>query len=159
LSFFRRIRPEDLVPLHPDNVRKKDWIVLLEGSTIVGSPRDKLRVALTTLERKIVKKYRFSRKAQHFIVVEGYDPRIHVLYFCPQLYRYDDDKLVPLGGDDIGRLIARATEGGAQDRQPWYEPLDKLPAEPIISAGMQTEFDSVVVDIPRARTPSTAGSK
>jgi hypothetical protein len=34
-----------------------------------------------------------------------------------------------------------------------------LPAEPIISAGMQTEFDSVVVDIPRARTPSTAGSK
>ena len=32
-------------------------------------------------------------------VVNEYDPRIHAVYFCPQLYRYDSDKkLVPLPG-------------------------------------------------------------
>ena len=159
MTLFRRKRPEDLIPLHPDNVRKRDWIILLEASTIVGSPRDKLRVALTTLERKIVRKYSLWLKPQHFLVIEGYDPRIHVLYFCPQLYRYDDDKLVPLEGDEIGRLIAQSVMGGALDRQPWYEPLDKMPTEPIVSATAQHEFDSVVVDMPRNRTPSPAGSK
>lgn len=149
MSFFRRKRPEDLVPLHPDNVRKRDWIVLLESSTIVGTPRDKLRVASTTLERKIVRKYNWAMKTRHFLVIEGYDPRIHVIYFCPQLYRYDDDKLVPLEGDEIGRLIAQSVMVGALDRQPWYEPLDKMPTEPIISAAVQQEFDSVVVDMPR----------
>jgi hypothetical protein len=158
MSLFGR-RPEShLVPIHPDNARKKDWIILLEAGTIVGKPRDKLRVAQTTTERKVVKRYSLFQKTQHFLVVDGYDPRIHVLYFCPQLYKYEQDKLVPLQGEEVGRLIAQSLEAGVNERRPWYEPLDKTPDEPIISAPMQEEFDSVVVEMPAPRNSSASGS-
>ncbi len=142
------------VPVHSDNAHKKDWVVLLEASTIVGKPRDKLRVALTTQERKIVKRYRLFSKTQYFLIIEGYDPRIHALFFCPQLYRYDDDKLVPLGGDEIGRLMVQSLQGGATDRQPWYEPTEELPGEPVLKGTIETELDSVVVNLPTARSVS-----
>jgi hypothetical protein len=159
MMLFRRKPPAHFVLVHPENTRKNDWIILLEANTIVGTPRDKLRVAQTTLERKIVKRYSLFRKAKHFLVVDGYDPRIHALYFCPQLYKYDhDDKLVPLQGDEIGRLISQSLEGGVTERRPWYAPLDELPDQPIISTPMQTEFDSVVVEMPTARNSSTAAS-
>jgi hypothetical protein len=46
-------------------------------------------------------------RPQHYLVLNGYDPRIHTLYFCPQLYRFDDEnKLVGLEGGEIGRLVA-----------------------------------------------------
>ena len=158
MSLFGR-RPASLfVPIHPDNARKKDWIILLEAGTIVGKPRDNLRVARTTLERKIKRRYSLFLKAQHFLIVDGYDPRIHAVYFCPQLYKYDNDKLVPLQGEEIGRLIAQSLEGGVTERRPWYDPLDKLPDQPIITAPMQTEFDSVVVEMPSPRNSSTAAS-
>ena len=90
--------------------------------------------------------------------MEGYDPRIHAVYFCPQLYKYDSEKkLVPLQGDEIGRLVANALEGGIVDRRPWYQPADKLPDQPIISVPFQTDFDSLVVEMP-ARNSSTTGS-
>jgi hypothetical protein len=149
----------NLVPVDPENVRKKDWIVLLEASTIVGSPRDKLRVALTTRERKVKRKFRLFRKSEYFLVIDGYDPRIHALYFCPQLYKYDNDKLVPLEGEEIGRLMVQALQDGASDRQPWYEPLDKLPDDPVVTGSVQTELDSVVVNMPAPRGPSGGKSK
>jgi hypothetical protein len=149
----------NLVPVHPDNARRKDWIVLLEASTIVGSPRDKLRVALTTRERKVRKKFRLFSKTEYFLEIAGYDPRIHALYFCPQLYKYDDDKLVALEGEEIGRLMVQALQDGASDRQPWYEPLDKLPDEPVVTGSVQTELDSVVVNMPAPRTPAGTKSK
>ena len=158
MMLFRRKSPEHFILVHPANTLKKDWIVLLEANTIVGTPRDKLRFAQTTLERKIVKSYSLFRKTKHFLVVDGYDPRIHVLYFCPQLYKYDHDKLVPLQGEEIGRLISQSLEGGVTERRPWYGPLDELPDQPIISATMETEFDSVVVEMPTARNSSTTGS-
>jgi hypothetical protein len=71
------IRPADIIA---------DWVILLEASTIVGHTSDKLRVALTTQERKLVKKRKLFGKTEYFLVVDGYDPRIHALYFCPQLY-------------------------------------------------------------------------
>lgn len=154
MSLFRRRPTSHFVPIHPDNARKKDWIILLEAGTIVGKPRDKLRVASTTTDRKVVKRYSLFRKTQHFLVVDGYDPRIHALYFCPQLYKYDQDKLVPLHGEEIGRLIAQSLEAGVNERRPWYEPLDKTPDEPIISGPMQGEFDAVVVEMPTR--PSSA---
>jgi hypothetical protein len=159
MALFRGKPPSHFVPVHPDNVRKKDWIILLEAGTIVGKPRDNLRVAQTTLERKIVRRYSLLLKAKHFLVVDGFDPRIHALYFCPQLYRYDQDKLVPLQGEEIGRLIAQSLEGGVTDRRPWYDPLEKLPDQPVITAPMQAEFDSVVVEMPNARNSSTGGSR
>jgi len=158
MSLFRRRPASDFVPIHPDNTRKKDWIILLEAGTIVGKPRDKLRVALTTTERKVKKRYSLFGKTRHFLVVDGYDPRIHALYFCPQLYKYDEDKLVPLQGEEVGRLIAQSLEAGVDERRPWYEPLDKSPDVPIIGAPMQGEFDAVVVEMPSARNSSTSVS-
>src|SRR6476620_10617324 len=137
--------PGNLVPIHADNAKTRDWLVLLEAVTIVGQEREKLRVALTTQERKLVKKRRLFGKAQHFLVVDGYDPRIHALYFCPQLYKTDGGELVPLTGAEIGQLMAQALEKGALEKPPWYEPSDSLPNEPIIKAIPEMEFDSLVV--------------
>jgi hypothetical protein len=106
-----------------------------------------------------VKRYNILLSAEHFIFVEGYDPRIHALYFCPQLYKYDTDKkLVPLQGEEIGKLIAQALEGGVQDRRPWYRPLEDAPDQPIISASLQAEFDSVVVELPGPRNSAATSS-
>src|SRR5215467_9236703 len=108
MGIFRRNVPIHYIPVHPDNIAKKDWIILLEAGTIVGPSAEKLRVALATLEKKIVTKYNIFLKPKHFLVLEGYDPRIHALYYCPQLYKYDGDKkMVPLEGEEIGRLVAR----------------------------------------------------
>src|SRR5262245_11625228 len=116
MGIFRRKAPNHLIPVHRDNANKKDWVILLEAGTIVGPSPERLRVARATLERRIVKKYNVLMQAAHFLVVEGYDPRIHAVYFCPQLFRYDPDKkLVPLQGEEIGRLIAQALEGGRDD--------------------------------------------
>jgi hypothetical protein len=159
MSMFRRKAPSHLIAVHPDNAAKKDWIILLEAGTIVGPSPERLRVARATLERKIVKKYNILLRARHFLIVEGYDPRIHAMYFCPQLYRYDPDKkLVPLQGEEIGRMIAQSLEGGVVGRRPWYEPSEKLPDQPIISMAAQTEFDTVVVELPTARSSTATGS-
>ena len=123
-----------LIPVNPVNATSKDWIILLEAGTIVGPSPVKLRVAQATQEKKVVKKYDFLLRKRHFLEVEGYDPRIHAVYFCPQLYKYDTDKkLVPLQGEEIGRLIAHAVEAGIRERRPWYEPSEDLPDEPVIS--------------------------
>jgi hypothetical protein len=159
MGIFRRNAPSHLIPVHPDNATKKDWVILLEAGTIIGPSPERLRVARSTLERKIVKKFNVFLRAKHFLVVEGYDPRIHAVYFCPQLFRYDPDKkLVPLQGEEIGKLIAQALEGGVAERRPWYEPSDKTPERPIFTAPMQTEFDTVVVEMPGARNSAATGS-
>jgi hypothetical protein len=159
MGLFRRKVPSHLLPIHPDNARNNDWVILLEASTIVGPAPERLRVARSTQERKVVKKYNVLLRAQHFLVVDGYNPRIHSVYFCPQLYRYDPDKkLVPLQGDEIGKLIAQAHEGRITERRPWYEPSEKLPDKPIISTSMLGEFDTVVVEMPGGRSSAAAGS-
>lgn len=149
MDLFRTKNHAHLVPIHPENIKSKDWVVLLEASTIVGPSPDRLRVASTTQDKKIVWRFK-SWRSQPFLVVEGYDPRIHVLYFCPQLYKSDgDSKLVPLPGEEIGRFVAQAVEGKVNSRRPWYEPLDELPEERIIAAG---EVDTLVVERPTGRT-------
>jgi hypothetical protein len=145
-----------LVPIHPDNASSRDWVILLEAATIVGHQRDKLRVALTTQERKIVKKRKLFRKPELFLVLDGYDPRIHALYFCPQLYKNDDGELVPLSGPEIGQLMARALEGGAIERAPWYAPGDGTPKDPVITSGPAMEFDSLVIDAPSKKADRPA---
>jgi hypothetical protein len=147
--FRRKVPNHHLIRIDPVNGRNKDWVILLEAGTIVGPSPEKLRVARSTLEKKIIRKYDILLRAEHFLVVDGYDPRIHAVYFCPQLYKYDPDKkLVPLQGEEIGNLIARALEGGVRARRPWYEPSEKLPDKPIINAPMREEFESVVVELP-----------
>src|SRR3974390_2979395 len=151
MGIFRRKVPSHLVPVHPDNGRNKDWVILLEAGTIVGPSPEKLRVARSTLEKKIIRKYDILLRAEHFLVVDGYDPRIHAVYFCPQLYKYDPDKkLVPLQGEEIGNLIAQALASGVKERRPWYEPSEKLPDQPIINTP-KDKFESLVVEMPSAR--------
>jgi hypothetical protein len=135
----------NLIPIDPDNVVSNDWIIILETNTIIDSS-GKLRVAKTTQERKIVKRFRSFRRWP-FLLIDGYDPRIHTLYFCPQLYKHDEhDRLVPLEGEEIGRLLAKALEGKVRLRLPWYEPTHKLPADPVIAGDINKEFDTLVID-------------
>jgi len=151
MGVFRKRAPNRLIPIDSDNATSKDWVILLEAGTIVGPSPDRLRVARSTLEKKIVKRYGPLLSAKYFLEVEGYDPRIHAVYFCPQLYKYDPDKkLVPLQGDEIGKLIAQALARGVKDRRPWYEPSEKLPNQPIIKAPSD-EFETLVVEMPNAR--------
>jgi hypothetical protein len=157
MGLFLRKVPIHYIPIHPDNISKKDWIILLEAGTIVGPSAEKLRVALATVERKIVRKYNIFLKAEHFLVLEGYDPRIHALYYCPQLYRRDaDKKLVPLEGEEIGKLVAQAVQNGVVEKQPWYEPSEKLPGSPVVHE-TNIDFDSVIVDT--HTEPSSAGAR
>jgi hypothetical protein len=160
MGFFRRHVPSHFIRLHPDNVASKDWVILLEAGTIVGPSPERLRVARSTLERKIVRRLGVWFRPKHYLVVEGYDPRIHAIYFCPQLYKYDSEKkLVPLQGDEIGRLIANSLENGIAERRPWYQPIEKLPDQPIIEAPSKTEFDKLVVDLPSAQNSALKGAK
>ncbi len=150
MGLFRR-KATHLIPVNPDNATSKDWGILLEAGTIVGPSPDKLRVARSTLEKRFVRRYDLLLRAKHFLDVEGYDPRIHAVYFCPQLYKYDPDKkLVPLQGEEIGRLIARALASGVKERRPWYEPWEKLPDQPIINTP-KDEFETLVVEMPGER--------
>ena len=133
MGLFRRKVPHDYVPIHPDNIATNNWIILLEAGTIVGSNAQKLRVAKATLEKKIKKKYNIFLRKKQFLVLEGYDPRIHAVYFCPQLYKYDgDNALAPLTGEEIGQLVAQSVHQGVVEKQPWYEALDELPSKPIL---------------------------
>lgn len=157
MGLFRRKMPSHFVPIHPDNAASKDWLVVLEAGTIIGPSPTKLRVARATQERTVVKKYNILLQARHYIVVDGFNPRIHALYFCPQLYRYDADrKLLPLQGEEIGALIAQSVEAGVANRRPWYEPSEQLPDERIVRAPTKMEFDAVVVEMSGARGGTAA---
>jgi hypothetical protein len=155
MGIFRRKVPSHYIPIHPDNIAKKDWIILLEAGTIVGPSSEKLRVAKATLEKKVVRKYNILLRKKHFLVMEDYDPRIHALYFCPQLYKSDGDgRLVPLEGEEIGQLLAQSLQNGVVEKQPWYEPSEKLRSPPIVPSGSTVDFDTLVVDGSGGRVPS-----
>ena len=74
MAVFRRKASAHLIPVSPDNALSNDWVILLEAGTIVGPSPDKLRVARSTLEKKIVKRYGLRLRAKYFLDVEGYDP-------------------------------------------------------------------------------------
>jgi len=151
MALFRRRHPPHLIPIHPDNAGNGDWVIVLEASTIIGPSPERLRVARTTQERKIVAKRRGLRQ-QLFLAIEGYDPRIHVVFFCPQLYKYDhENKLTPLQGEEIGRFVAQTLHHKTSVRQPWYDPIESIPAEPLIAEPMVKEFDTLVIEATETR--------
>ncbi len=76
MGIFRRKVPNHYIPIHPDNIRKKDWVIILEAGTIIGPSTEKLRVATATQEKKIVRKYNIFLRKKHFLVVDDYDPQI-----------------------------------------------------------------------------------
>jgi len=148
MSIFSRGDRRHLIPLHRDNAGTKDWLIMLEANTIVGSERQSFRVARATQERQVVRPLT-SLWPQLYLVVEGYDPRIHVLFFCPQLYKYGrDGALVPLRGEEIGQFIAAAIADKAAKRRPWYDPMESVPSRPLLASTMLDEFDTLVVEAP-----------
>jgi hypothetical protein len=148
MAFLRRKGRRHLIPLHRDNARSDDWLIVLEANTIVGRAREALRVACAARERNIVTRLR-SFKPQLFLRVEGYDPRIHVLFFCPQLYHYDKaGTLVPMRGDEIGTFMARALDDKTANRRPWYGPWQSLPGGPVVAEPMLDEYDTLLVESP-----------
>jgi hypothetical protein len=148
MSIFSRRDRHHLIPLHRDNAGKKDWLIMLEANTIVGPEQQSFRVAWATQDRRVVRPLT-SLWPQLFLVVEGYDPRIHVLFFCPQLYKYGrDGALVPLRGEEIGDFIAQAIADKAAKRRPWYDPMEPVPNRPLVAATMLEEFDTLLVEAP-----------
>jgi hypothetical protein len=124
-------------------------LIVLESGTIVGPSPGKVRVVRSTQERNVVKKYNLLLQPEYYLDIEGYDPRVHTVYFCPQLYKYDSEqKLLPLFGQEIGNLIAQALESVIKARRPWYLPSDDLPTEPAINGSIEPELDTWVVDMP-----------
>jgi hypothetical protein len=121
----------------------------LEAGTIIGPSAERLRVATATLERKIVKRHNAFFQTKHFLVLDGFDPRIHTLYFCPQLYKLNsDNKLVALDGDEIGKLVAQSVRDGVVSKQPWYEPDEGSPGKPIVATNVKDHFDSLTIRDP-----------
>jgi hypothetical protein len=51
VGFFRNNLSNDLVPIHPDNISNKDWVILLEAGTITGPSPQRIRVARWMQER------------------------------------------------------------------------------------------------------------
>ena len=72
MGFFRKNLSNDLVPIDPDNISNKDWVILLEAGTIIGPSPQRIRVARWMQEKKIVKKYDMFLRTKYFIVVEGF---------------------------------------------------------------------------------------
>ena len=94
-------------------------MILLEAGTIVGQSAEKLRVSAATLEKKVVTKRNIFLRKSYYLVLPGYNSRIHALYFCSQLYKSDsDNKLIPLEGEEIGQLLARSVRGGVIEKRP-----------------------------------------
>jgi hypothetical protein len=73
MDIFRRKVPIHYIPIHEDNIDKKNWVILLEAGTIVGPSTEKLRVAKVTRERTVVTKY--DGPLNHLVVEEYPPPR------------------------------------------------------------------------------------
>jgi hypothetical protein len=158
MSIFRRKVPSHFIPIHSANVANNDWVIILEAGTIVGPATDRIRVARATQERTIVRRRNIFLRVQRYLVVEGFNPRIHAVYFCPQLYRHDSGGgLAPLQGEEIGAMIAQSVESGLADQRPWYAPSEPLPEQRVVVKPTRMEFDTVVVEMPNARTTAAAG--
>ena len=147
---FQRKVSNHFIRVDPNNVTNKKWLIVLEAGTIVGPSPGKLRVVRATQERKLVKKYNLLLRPEYYLEMEGFDPRVHAVYFCPQLYKRDSaNNLLPLHGEEIGNLIAQALESRIEERRPWYLPSDNLPTEPAIDGSIEPELDTLVVDTPK----------
>jgi hypothetical protein len=65
-----------------------------------------------------------------------------------------DRKIIALEGEEIGRLLAQSVQDGVIKKQPWYEPSNRLPHQPVIAATTKTDFDTLIVDESASRAAS-----
>jgi hypothetical protein len=57
-----------------------------------------------------------------------------------------DRNLVALEGEEIGQLLAQSVQGGVAKKEPWYEPSNGTPSDPLITNIRKADFDTVIVD-------------
>jgi hypothetical protein len=59
-----------------------------------------------------------------------------------------DKKPVALNGEEIGNLLAQSVRDAVVEKQPWYDPSETVPDEPIISEPNTNiaNFDTLVVE-------------
>jgi hypothetical protein len=157
MGIFRKHDRRDLLPVHPENVRNTDWVILLEANTIVDGSGQRLRVARSTQAPEIIKSF-WPFRPRFFLFIEGYNPRIHFAVFCPQLYKHDrTGRLVPLRGGEIGQVIAHALNEKADPRNPWYGLSSGLPDQPIIDETLLSEYDTLLAEptlVPQMSPPA-----
>ncbi len=79
MGLFRKKTLNHLIPIHPDNIGNKDWVILLEAGTIVPPSPQGIRVARHMQEKNILMQSDMWR-SKHFMVIEGYNPRIYAVY-------------------------------------------------------------------------------
>jgi hypothetical protein len=49
----------------------------------------------------------------------------------------------------MGELLVQQLQKGVVQTSAWYEPADKLPTQPAISGNFDTNFETMVVEVPR----------
>ena len=89
MGLFRSNVPNQLIRIHPDNATSKDWLILLEAGTIVGPSPERLRVARSTLERKIVKKYNIWLQPSTFSSLKDM-----ILAFTPYIFALNSTNMI-----------------------------------------------------------------
>src|SRR5215813_12597143 len=75
VGFFWKNLSNDLVPIDPDNISNKDWVILLEAGTIIGPSPQRIRVARWMQEKKIVKKHDMFLRTSFFELERRLDAR------------------------------------------------------------------------------------
>ena len=65
--------------------------------------------------------------------------------FVPNSTSRTGTRTVPREGEEIGQLLAQSLQNGVVEKQPWYEPSEKLHSPPIVPSGTRMDFDTVVV--------------
>ena len=94
MGFFRKNLSNDLVPIDPDNISNKDWVILLEAGTIAGpSPQ---RVRASGGGRRVGQR--------HLTPLVGRDEEIAMLMRWWERAREGDGQLVLIVGEPGRRL-------------------------------------------------------
>ena len=112
MGVFGKRAPSHLIPVSPDNAASNDWVVLLEAGTIVGPSPDRLRVAKSTLEKKIVKRYNFFLRATHFLNVAASARSAVTAAITPSLQRRAPSAVLAAAVMHLGLVDLRLQEGG-----------------------------------------------
>ncbi len=63
---------------------------------------------------------------------------------------------MPLAGEEIGKYVADVLKQKAAVRRTWYNPMERVHSEPVISIPMLCEFDTLVVDSPQLQPSLSA---
>lgn len=157
--------PAHLVLVHPDNVKSKEGVIFAGKPAPSLVPRPK-GFALPARRSKgnwsediaiSLKRSIFKRRISWTST-----DMIHKFTRCSlpsTLQIWFRQKAGAFTEREDRQLDCSRSRERNQERQPWYGPSEKLPDQPLIDAPMNTEFDTLVVNIPSARNNAKGTSK